>query len=368
MSDTAAAAVSAIPSMRTYLELTLANVAYIDAADAAKPATAFGYEPSSFNHKYTTLGGHRYHYVEEGDPNGQTLVLIHGFPDLWYGWRYQIRHLAKQGYYVIAVDDLGSGESDQPKCVGLDVAPYSSKNLARNLTELLDQLNIDKAVFIGHDWGAYVAWKTGMHFPQRCHAVISVGNPLMPATAVAVGPKELAAKNPSFFYMPELEGPEIESWFDGKTLSTAYFNMIYGGRAGTNAEEKKYYIDTFTRTSFHGAFNYYRAWKINHHDELPYVGKPYTVPSLFIKAESDEVLTPAYVDAVPKDFFVDLEQSSIVPGGHNVHTEAPEELNQELTRFLTKLFDDKLKLGKTKTKQQEQREKKEGATCVIEKY
>ncbi|KAF9547819.1 Bifunctional epoxide hydrolase 2 [Mortierella hygrophila] len=345
---------STVPSMRTYLEMTLANVAYIDAADAAKPATAPEYEPSSFNHKYTTLGGHKYHYVEEGDSNNQTVVLIHGFPDLWYGWRYQIRHLVSQGFHVIAVDDLGSGETDQPKCVGLDVEPYSSKNLATNLVELLDQLNVDKAVFIGHDWGSFIAWKAGMYFPERCHAIISIGNPHRQPTVSPTGTKELAAENPLFFYMPEFEGSEIESWFDGnaKTFATGFFNMVYGGKPGTNAQEKQYYIDTFSRTSFHGALNYYRAFLINHKDELPYVGKPYTVPSLLIKAEGDQILTPDYVRGVPYDLFVDLEQSSIVVGGHYVQNEAADEVNQELTRYLNRLFDEKLKIPKTKAQAQ----------------
>ncbi|KAG0287788.1 Bifunctional epoxide hydrolase 2 [Linnemannia gamsii] len=356
--DVAAAPVAF--SIRQYMEMTLANVVFLDMADAVKPATAPEYEPSSFKHKYTTLRGYKYHYVEEGDPNNQTVVLVHGFPDLWYGWRYQIRHLVSLGFHVIAVDDLGSGETDQPKCVGVEVAPYACKNLATNLVELLDQLNVDKAVFIGHDWGAFVAWKVGMYFPERCHAVISVGNPHRQPTVEPTGPVELVAENPLFSYVPEFEQGEIETWFNGNTntFATAYFNMVYGSRPGTNAEEKRFYIETFTRTSFHGALNYYRAWRINHKDELPYVGKPYTVPSLLIKAEEDPVLTPAYVRGVPYDLFVDLEQSTVTVGGHNVQTEAADEVNQELTRYLTKLFDEKLKMPRTKNKIQQVQEDK----------
>ncbi|KAK3814611.1 MAG: Alpha/Beta hydrolase protein [Linnemannia gamsii] len=357
ISNEAAQAAAADPStwsIKTFLNMTLANVGYFDAADAAKPATAPEYEPSSFNHKYTKLGGHNYHYVEEGDPNGQTIVLIHGFPDLWYGWRYQIRHLASQGYHVIAVDDLGSGETDQPQCVGLEVAPYSSKNLAKNLIELLDQLNVEKAVLIGHDWGGFIAWKVGLHFPERCHSIISVGNPHRQPTIEPISPTSMAIENPLFSYMPEFEQPEIEQWFDANTFAVAYFNLLYGGRPGTNAQEKQYYIDTYTRTTLHGALNYYRAWKINHQDELPYVGKPYTVPSLLIVAEGDQVLVPSYVRSVPYDLFVDLEQSSIATGGHNVHTESAEDLNNELTRFLNKIFDEKLKIPKKKNIVQQQ--------------
>ncbi|KAF9921036.1 Bifunctional epoxide hydrolase 2 [Linnemannia zychae] len=356
MSESAQATVApAAFSIHEYMKMALAQSAYIDMADAAKPATAPEYEPSSFNHKYTTLGGYKYHYVEEGDPDGQTLILVHGFPDLWYGWRYQIRHLAKLGFRVIAVDDLGSGETDQPKCIGLEVEPYTSKNLSKNLIELLDQLKVDKAVFIGHDWGAFISWKVGLYFPERCHAIISLGNPHRQPTIEPSGPNELTAENPLFGYFHDFVKPDIESWFDGNvnTFSIAYFNMVYGTRPGTNAQEKQYYIDTFTRTSFHGALNYYRAWCLNHKDELPYVGKPYMVPSLLIKVEQDQVISPSYVKGVPYDLFVDLEQSSIGTGGHNAHTEVPDEVNQEITRYLNKLFDEKLKLPINKTLQQE---------------
>ncbi|KAF9903740.1 Bifunctional epoxide hydrolase 2 [Linnemannia zychae] len=357
---------SAAFSIKKIMDLTLTNLDYVKSVDATKPATAPGYEPSSFNHKYTTLGGYKYHYVEEGDPNSQTVVLTHGFPDLWYGWRYQIRHLVSQGYHVIAVDNLGSGETDQPKCVGLQVAPYAAKNLAKNLVELLDQLKVDKAVFIGHDWGGFVTWKVGMHFPERCHAVISIGVPLHPPGVEPFGPRQYLSVNPIFSYMLEFESPEADRWYDDNpnTFAIAYFNLVYGDRPGTNAEEKKYYIDSFTRTTFHGALNFYRAYRVNHKDDLPYINKPYTVPSLLIVVERDPILVPTYVNAVPKDLFVDLEQSSISTGGHNVHTENADEVNQELSRFLNRLFDEKLKIPKTKV--QQEKKTQEQVAAVLE--
>lgn len=88
---------------------------------------------------------------------------------------------------------------------------------------------------------------------------------------------------------------------------------------------------------------------------IAYVGKLYTVPSLLIKVEQDQVLTPDYIRGVPHDLFVDLEQSSIAVGGHNAQNEASDEVNQELTRYLNKLFDEKLNIPKTKTQVQEKK-------------
>jgi pimeloyl-ACP methyl ester carboxylesterase len=72
-----------------------------------------------------------------------TLLCIHGFPDLWYGWRYQIRPWVNRGYRVIAPDMLGYGGSSKPE----DVAEYTTKKLCADLVALLDRLNIGKAVY-----------------------------------------------------------------------------------------------------------------------------------------------------------------------------------------------------------------------------
>ncbi|KAF9111891.1 Bifunctional epoxide hydrolase 2, partial [Mortierella sp. AM989] len=148
---------------KAYENLPLLEAAHV----AASKPTAPGYEPSSFNHKYATINGYKYHYVEEGNLDGTPIILIHGFPDMWYGWRYQIRHLAKQGYRVIAIDNLGTGETDHPRCENGDYSIYSAKNLAANIVGLMDELKIQKAVIVGHDWGALIAGKIGLDFPDR---------------------------------------------------------------------------------------------------------------------------------------------------------------------------------------------------------
>ncbi|KAF9181390.1 hypothetical protein BGZ51_005457 [Haplosporangium sp. Z 767] len=345
---------AALPSFHDILKHTLANLSDIEAAAAANASPKQpGYEPSEyddddgaddlkriFNHKYATLGGYRYHYVEEGDPNGETLVLIHGFPDLWYGWRYQIRHLAKQGYRVIAVDNLGYGETDFPKCEGRDIFPYNAKNLAKNMVELLDHLKVAKAVFIGHDWGGAIAWRIGMYFPERCKAIIGIGIPHNQPSKTFLDPKEMAKHFPQFGYYSEFLSDEPETWFDGDTKqqSEAFFGIIYAPGVGTSIEEKQYYIKTYTKTGFHGGLNYYRAARINYEEELDYIGKPYTVPSLMILVEKDPILTPAYVASFKTDLFEDLQRDSIEEGGHNVHTENPEGLNRALDAYLTKFF------------------------------
>ncbi|KAG0265292.1 hypothetical protein DFQ27_000698 [Actinomortierella ambigua] len=283
----------------------------------------FSIDPSSFNHKYTTLGGFKYHYIEEGNSEGPTLLLIHGFPDFWFGWRYQIRHLAAQGYHVLAIDNLGGGETDVPKCVGLDVQPYRSKNLAKNIVELLDQLHVDKAIIVGHD---------------------CVGNPHRPPTAEYFGTEEYVKENPAFIYIPFLETPESDDFYYSNVAQM--MSRMFGKNTsddkigtgdGTTDKDVQFYIDTFTKSTFHGLLNYYRSFRLNHEDELPFVGKPYVVPSLLMVIQNDVILNPAYVAGIPQTCFVDLEQVEIKQGTHFVLTENPEGVNAELDKYLAKL-------------------------------
>ncbi|KAI8595629.1 Alpha/Beta hydrolase protein, partial [Dissophora ornata] len=142
------------------------------------------FDPSKFNHQTAICGGYKYHYVDEGPKNGIPVVLIHGFPDLWYGWRHQIQFLVGLGRYrVIALDMLGYGESDKPRSresssnnteYGHHHHPaYSIKTLASHVVTLLDQLSIERAVMVGHDWGTGIVSRIGWHFSDRVLAAIA---------------------------------------------------------------------------------------------------------------------------------------------------------------------------------------------------
>src|ERR671923_3043829 len=96
---------------------------------------------------YAEIGDVRLHYVEAGD--GPLIVLLHGFPEFWYGWRRQIGPLAAAGFRVIAPDQRGYNRSDKPP----RVADYTTDKLARDVVAVLDALGIAKAAVVGHDWG-----------------------------------------------------------------------------------------------------------------------------------------------------------------------------------------------------------------------
>jgi pimeloyl-ACP methyl ester carboxylesterase len=126
-----------------------------------------------FESHYVTVNGLNMHYVTAGE--GPPVILLHGFPDTHQIWRRQIPDLAAAGLRVIAPDLRGYGKTDMPQ----DVGAYAVSFLADDVLRLMDALGIDKAVVVGHDWGALIGWHLAMHAPERIvrYAALSVGHP-----------------------------------------------------------------------------------------------------------------------------------------------------------------------------------------------
>src|SRR5256885_11591938 len=111
------------------------------------------------NHRRVAANDIELHVVEQGE--GRPVILCHGFPELWYSWRHQLPALADAGYRVIAPDLRGYGDSDKPT----KVEDYGIKPLTDDLLGLLDEAGRDKAIFVGHDWGAPICWDLPPLYP-----------------------------------------------------------------------------------------------------------------------------------------------------------------------------------------------------------
>jgi pimeloyl-ACP methyl ester carboxylesterase len=113
-----------------------------------------------FRHGFAELGEVRLHYVEAGE--GPLVVLLHGFPEFWYGWHRQIPALAAAGFRVVAPDMRGYNLSSKPA----GVAAYDADLLAGDVRELIAERGAERAFLAGHDWGGAVAWSTAMNHPE----------------------------------------------------------------------------------------------------------------------------------------------------------------------------------------------------------
>lgn len=115
------------------------------------------------------------HVAQAGPQDGPVVILLHGFPEFWYGWREQILALAAAGFRVWAPDQRGYNLSEKPR----GVRNYRLDALARDIVGLMDAAGVERACVVGHDWGAAVAWWLGINYPNRLAklAILNVPHP-----------------------------------------------------------------------------------------------------------------------------------------------------------------------------------------------
>jgi pimeloyl-ACP methyl ester carboxylesterase len=123
--------------------------------------------------RFVVTNGVRLHLVEAGPQDGPPVLLLHGFPELWYGWRHQIGPLAEAGYHVLVPDQRGFNLSAKPPGIGA----YRLDLLGLDMTGLLDELGLSDAFVVGHDWGGVVAWWLGIAHPERVRKLVVLNIP-----------------------------------------------------------------------------------------------------------------------------------------------------------------------------------------------
>ena len=122
----------------------------------------------------TELNGMRLGFYEAGPrTKAPPLVLCHGWPELAFSWRHQIKALSEAGFRVIAPDMRGFGASEGPP----DVEAYDLVHITGDLAGLLDHLKIERAIFVGHDWGGGAVWRMAQEHPSRVAGVIGINTP-----------------------------------------------------------------------------------------------------------------------------------------------------------------------------------------------
>src|SRR5499426_1976041 len=109
---------------------------------------------------YADVGDQKLHYVEAGE--GPLVVLLHGFPEFWYGWRRQIGPLAAAGFRLVAPDTRGINLSSKPE----GFKEYGVDLLADDIRGFIEELGAESAFLVGHDWGGSIAWTVAMNHPE----------------------------------------------------------------------------------------------------------------------------------------------------------------------------------------------------------
>ena len=310
---------------------------------------------------YAQVNGIRLAWFEQG--SGVPVVMCHGFPELGYAWRHQVPALAAAGFRAIAPDQRGYGFTERPDAID----SYDIRHLTGDLVGLLDHLKIEKAVFVGHDWGGMVAWAMPLQHPGRVAGVIGVNTPFLPRAPMdpialmraaygedmyivffqKPGPADaiLAAdpgKTLRFFYrkssMTIAEFDKLPADQRNLALVTALQSdeSLWPGAQLHTPEEHAHFVKMFTRTGFTGGINWYRNftrnWQI-----MENVPQRVECPALMVMADNDIVLRPSMADGM-EAFVPDLEKHLIRNCGHWTQSEQPEELNRAMTGWLRRRF------------------------------
>ncbi len=172
------------------------------------------------------------HAVAAGPDSGPVVVLLHGFPEFWYGWHRQIEPLAAAGFRVIVPDQRGYNLSSKPA----GVAAYALTDLVSDVIAIADQLGQEKISIAGHDWGAAVAWSVALLHPQRIAklAVLNVPHPSVMRRFLSTRPRQVLRSWYMFFFQLPWLPEALFSAFNYRIGARA---LLRSSRLGTFSDE-----------------------------------------------------------------------------------------------------------------------------------
>lgn len=205
---------------------------------------------------YVEANGIRLHTRGAGPEDGPLVVLLHGFPEFWYGWHAQIEPLAAAGYRVVVPDQRGYNRSEKPVGVGR----YRLDELAADVVGLIDAFDRERAAIAGHDWGAAVAWWLGLQHPDRLTSLtaVNVPHPTVMARRLRTSWRQRRKSwYVAFFQLPVV--PELAARVGDYRLFAR--TMVSSSRPGTfDATDRRRYRAAWSRPgALTGMLNWYRA-------------------------------------------------------------------------------------------------------------
>ena len=317
---------------------------------------------TDITHRFIETNSIRMHVAEAGQ--GPLVLLLHGFPESWYSWRHQLAALAQAGYHAVAPDQRGYGQTDRPA----EIDKYTQLHLVGDIIGLVDALQEEQAVVVGHDWGGPVAWNAALMRPDRIRGVVGLSVPYMPR-----GPVSLLTAMRSIlgegFYMVYFQQPGRAEAELERDVRTTIRMLLYSASGDAPADrvapqpvvpqgggildimldpetlpawltgqDLDYYTSEFERTGFGGGLNWIRTIEKSWELMAAWTGALVLPPALYIAGEHDLVVDfPGSRDLIAHQstFVPNLRGTLLLPGcGHWTQQERPAEINAALLEFL----------------------------------
>ncbi|HEX2189336.1 MAG TPA: alpha/beta hydrolase [Longimicrobiaceae bacterium] len=280
--------------------------------------------PGPWQHREAVVGGVRLHYVEAGA--GPPVLLLHGFPEFWYGWRLQIPALAEAGFRAVAPDLRGYNLSDKPR--GVDA--YRVERLVEDVAGLVRHLGTGRAHLVGHDWGGVVAWYFAMLHPELLDrlVVLNAPHPAAFAREIVKPDQLLASAYAGFFQLPAV--PELVLRAGDFALLERVFRTEPARPGAFTDADLERYREAFSRPgALTAALNYYRAFVRRGRPEV----RTISAPTLLVWGEKDPHLVVRLTEGLD-EWVPGIRVERIPEASHWVAADAPERVNRLLVDFL----------------------------------
>jgi pimeloyl-ACP methyl ester carboxylesterase len=283
----------------------------------------------SLEREWVDRAGVRLHVRAAGSDEGPLVVLLHGFPEFWYGWRHQIAALAEAGYRVMVPDQRGYNRSGAPRAV----TAYDLDLLVDDVCALIDAAGRERASVVGHDWGGMVGWHLAHARPERLRhlAVLNVPHPHVFRATLRSSLGQLLRSTYALFF----QLPAVPEWLLGRNDGQLLAAMLRGsGQLGTfDDTDLAIYRRAWRRSDrLRGMLNWYRAAARRALRTAP----PSTlidVPTLVVWGAQDVALSRRMA-APSAAMCTDGQLKVIEEATHWVQHDAPETVNRLLLDHL----------------------------------
>ena len=258
-------------------------------------------------------------YVEDHG-SGAAVVLLHGWPDSAHLWRHQIPALTGAGFRIVAPDLRGFGRSDRPA----EIEAYTLETLRGDVVGIMDQLGIERAHIVGHDWGAALAWNMAMRAPDRVDrlVILSVPHPAAPRT--------LEQREKAWYQLFFMFEGVAEAWWQHEDWT------LFREWLRDDGDIDRYIEDLSRPGALTASFNWYRANLAPRPPGAGPVGDMPIVkaPTLAIWSSNDYYLTEERMLMSEKFVAGPWRYERIEGASHWIPLDAPDRLNTLLLEWL----------------------------------
>ena len=286
-------------------------------------------ENSGWHHRFVETNHIRLHCVMQGE--GDLVVLLHGFPEFWYSWRYQIPVLAR--HFKVVVPDLrGYNDSDKPE------HGYDLNTLSADIRGLIENLGYVRAHVVGHDWGGVIAWHLAQRFPHYLNrlAILNAPHPQRFVQELVSNLDQIRRS----WYVFAFQVPGLPEWLIQQNIKNFVQDFFRGQairKGAFTAEDAQMYEAALSKPGvLSAALNYQRQlfslqnllrqWRRS--------PEPITVPTLVLWGEEDALLSTKLTEGLEQFMAAPFKLKFVPHCGHWIQQEAPQTVNRELLSFL----------------------------------